>query len=75
MSLKQDPKLYVTLLTLLLPLLLPLLLLLVVQNLELVNAVKAMADRKGCTASQLALAWVHAQGEDVFTIPGTKRVK
>eukprot|EP00878_Enallax_costatus_P009771 GHUV01010204.1.p1 GENE.GHUV01010204.1~~GHUV01010204.1.p1 ORF type:complete len:121 (+),score=2.67 GHUV01010204.1:249-611(+) len=45
------------------------------QNLELVNAVKAMAERKGCTASQLALAWVHAQGADVFTIPGTKRVK
>jgi aryl-alcohol dehydrogenase-like predicted oxidoreductase len=27
---------------------------------------------KGCTASQLALAWVHGQGEDVFPIPGTK---
>ncbi|KAF8068168.1 aldo-keto reductase 2 [Scenedesmus sp. PABB004] len=45
------------------------------KNLELVNAVKAMAARKGCTAGQLALAWVAAQGDDVFTIPGTKRVK
>jgi len=31
-----------------------------------------LAAAKGCTASQLALAWVHAQGEDVFPIPGTK---
>jgi aryl-alcohol dehydrogenase-like predicted oxidoreductase len=31
-----------------------------------------LAASKGCTASQLALAWVHAQGEDVFPIPGTK---
>ncbi|WIA31220.1 hypothetical protein OEZ86_001218 [Tetradesmus obliquus] len=45
------------------------------KNLELVNAVKEMAAGKGCSAGQLALAWVHAQGNDVFTIPGTKRVK
>jgi aryl-alcohol dehydrogenase-like predicted oxidoreductase len=32
-----------------------------------------MADEKGITAGQLALAWVHAQGDDVFPIPGTKR--
>jgi aryl-alcohol dehydrogenase-like predicted oxidoreductase len=32
-----------------------------------------MADDKACTAGQLALAWVHAQGHDVFPIPGTKR--
>jgi aryl-alcohol dehydrogenase-like predicted oxidoreductase len=32
-----------------------------------------MAEKKGCTASQLALAWVLAQGEDVVPIPGTKR--
>lgn len=44
-------------------------------NLELVEQVKAMAAEKGVTAGQLALAWVHAQGEDVFPIPGTKRVK
>jgi aryl-alcohol dehydrogenase-like predicted oxidoreductase len=43
------------------------------KNLELVDQVRAMADDKGCTAGQLALAWVHAQGEDVFPIPGTKR--
>jgi aryl-alcohol dehydrogenase-like predicted oxidoreductase len=45
------------------------------RNLELVEQVKAMAEDKGVTAGQLALAWVHAQGEDVFPIPGTKRVK
>ena len=32
-----------------------------------------MAEEKGVTAGQLALAWVHAQGADVFPIPGTKR--
>ena len=31
-----------------------------------------LARDKGCTPSQLALAWVHGQGEDVFPIPGTK---
>ena len=45
------------------------------RNLELVEQVKAIADSKGVPAGQLALAWVHAQGEDVFPIPGTKRVK
>ena len=34
-----------------------------------------MAEAKGVTAAQLALAWVLAQGEDVVPIPGTKRVK
>ena len=34
-----------------------------------------MAARKGCTAAQLALAWVHHQGEDVCPIPGTTKVK
>ena len=37
------------------------------------EAVRAMADDKGITAGQLALAWVHAQGDDVVPIPGTKR--
>jgi aryl-alcohol dehydrogenase-like predicted oxidoreductase len=32
-----------------------------------------MAAAKGCTAAQLALAWVLAQGEDLVPIPGTKR--
>ena len=45
------------------------------RNLALVEAVKAMASKKGCAPGQLALAWVHAQGGDVFPIPGTKRVK
>ena len=44
-------------------------------NLRLVDAVRAIADRKGCTPSQLALAWVLAQGDDVVPIPGTKRIK
>ena len=33
-----------------------------------------MAKEKGCTTSQLAIAWCLAQGEDIFPIPGTKRV-
>ena len=43
------------------------------RNLQLVDEVTAMATEKGVTAGQLALAWVHAQGDDVFPIPGTKR--
>jgi aryl-alcohol dehydrogenase-like predicted oxidoreductase len=42
-------------------------------NLRLVDAVRAMAEEKGVTPGQLALAWVLAQGEDVVPIPGTKR--
>lgn len=45
------------------------------KNLELVEKIRAMATEKGCTPSQLAIAWVLAQGEDIVTIPGTKRVK
>ena len=45
------------------------------KNLAVVDAVKALADERGVTASQLALAWVLAQGEHVVPIPGTKRVK
>ncbi|CAL5229031.1 g12278 [Coccomyxa viridis] len=45
------------------------------KNLALVESVKELADKKGCTPGQLALAWVHAQGPDVFPIPGTKRLK
>ncbi len=40
------------------------------QNLQLVEKVNDMAARVGCTPGQLALAWVHAQGDDVFPIPG-----
>ena len=43
------------------------------KNLDLVERVKAIAARKGCTASQLALAWLLAQGSDIVPIPGTKR--
>jgi len=38
-----------------------------------VERVKEIAVEKGVTPSQVALAWVHAQGDDVFPIPGTKR--
>jgi aryl-alcohol dehydrogenase-like predicted oxidoreductase len=43
------------------------------RNLGLVETVKAMASKVACTPSQLALAWVLAQGDDVVPIPGTKR--
>ncbi len=43
------------------------------RNLELVRRVEALAREKSCTAAQLALAWVLAQGDDVIPIPGTKR--
>ncbi|WP_114948847.1 aldo/keto reductase [Microvirga calopogonii] len=43
------------------------------KNLELVREIEAMAREKGCAPSQLALAWVLAQGDDIVPIPGTKR--
>jgi aryl-alcohol dehydrogenase-like predicted oxidoreductase len=43
------------------------------KNLELVNEVEAMAQKKNVTTAQLALAWVMAQGEDIVPIPGTKK--
>jgi aryl-alcohol dehydrogenase-like predicted oxidoreductase len=42
-------------------------------NVELVRRIETIAREKGCTAGQLALAWLLAQGEDVIAIPGTKR--
>jgi aryl-alcohol dehydrogenase-like predicted oxidoreductase len=45
------------------------------KNLELVDRVKEIADEKGVTPSQLALAWLLHQGEDIVPIPGTKRRK
>jgi aryl-alcohol dehydrogenase-like predicted oxidoreductase len=45
------------------------------KNLELVRHVEALAAKKGCSSSQLALAWVLHKGRDVVPIPGTKRVK
>jgi aryl-alcohol dehydrogenase-like predicted oxidoreductase len=45
------------------------------KNIALVREIEAMAEAKGCTAAQLAIAWVLAQGEDIVPIPGTKRRK
>ena len=45
------------------------------KNLDLVHRVEEIAKEKNCTASQLALAWVMAQGDDIVPIPGTKRRK
>jgi aryl-alcohol dehydrogenase-like predicted oxidoreductase len=45
------------------------------KNLRLVKKLETIATRKGCTAAQLALSWVLAQGKDIAPIPGTKRVK
>lgn len=45
------------------------------KNLDLVRRVEELAIQKGCTPSQLALAWVLSQGEDIVPIPGTKRRK
>src|SRR5215472_3102876 len=45
------------------------------RNLDLVRKVEQLAAAKGCTPSQLALAWVLAKGEDIVPIPGTKRAK
>lgn len=45
------------------------------KNLDLVARIQEIARGKHCTASQLALAWVLAQGEDLVPIPGTKRRK
>jgi len=45
------------------------------KNLDLVKKVEDTAHEKGCQPSQLALAWVMAQGDDIVPIPGTKRRK
>ena len=45
------------------------------KNLDLVRKVEENARRKNCKPSQLALAWVLAQGDDIIPIPGTKRIK
>jgi len=44
------------------------------KNLDLVEAVKNLAQARGVTAAQLALAWVLAQGDDLVPIPGTRRI-
>ena len=45
------------------------------KNIQLVQKIEDIAQRKNCTAAQLALAWVLAQGDHIFPIPGTKRIK
>ncbi|MFD9896110.1 aldo/keto reductase [Amycolatopsis sp. NPDC059027] len=45
------------------------------RNLAIVDALRALAEKKGVTAGQLALAWVQSRGSDVVPIPGTKRRK
>ncbi len=45
------------------------------KNLKLVDDLKALADEKGITTSQLVLAFLIAQGDDIIPIPGTTRVK
>ncbi|MGN6266729.1 MAG: aldo/keto reductase [Ginsengibacter sp.] len=45
------------------------------KNLDLVKKVEVIAKEKNCTPAQLALAWVMAQEDFIFPIPGTKRVK
>jgi aryl-alcohol dehydrogenase-like predicted oxidoreductase len=44
------------------------------KNLEVLDRVVALAEAKGVTTTQLALAWVLAQGDDVVPIPGTRRI-
>jgi aryl-alcohol dehydrogenase-like predicted oxidoreductase len=43
------------------------------KNLKLVDRIKEIAQKKGVTAGQLTLAWLMAQGNDIFPIPGTTR--
>ncbi|MGN6340627.1 MAG: aldo/keto reductase [Ginsengibacter sp.] len=45
------------------------------KNLDLVKKIEVIAKEKNCTPAQLALAWVMAQEDFIFPIPGTKRVK
>lgn len=44
-----------------------------VKNLQLVERLKEMAERKCCEPGQLVLAWLFTQGDDIFVVPGTKR--
>ncbi|KAF2833939.1 Aldo/keto reductase [Ophiobolus disseminans] len=45
------------------------------KNLKLVEQLSSVAKNKGCTPAQLTLAWLLAQGQDIFPIPGTTRVE
>jgi aryl-alcohol dehydrogenase-like predicted oxidoreductase len=44
-------------------------------NAKIVRQFNALAEKKGCTLAQLAIAWLLKQGDDVIPIPGTKRIK
>lgn len=44
-------------------------------NIQLARRFAGFADKKGCTVTQLALAWLLKQGDDIFPIPGTKQIK
>ena len=44
------------------------------KNLEIVDKIRQMGEAKGATAAQITLAWILAQGDDFFVIPGTKRL-
>lgn len=44
-------------------------------NLHLADTLREMAAERGCTAAQLALAWLLAQGDDIIPIPGTRRIE
>lgn len=45
------------------------------KNVKAVSQFKALAEKKGCTTPQLALAWLLKQGDDIIPIPGTKKLK
>jgi aryl-alcohol dehydrogenase-like predicted oxidoreductase len=45
-----------------------------VNNIAVVDQISNIAEKKGVTTAQLTLAWLLAQGEDIFPIPGTKKV-
>ena len=44
------------------------------KNLDLIEKIEQLSNSKGCSPSQLALAWVLQQGDHIFPIPGTKRI-
>jgi len=44
------------------------------KNLAVVDKITELANKKGCTPGQLAIAWLMAQGDDIIPIPGTKRI-
>lgn len=45
------------------------------KNTQLVSQLQVLAQTKGCTTAQLAIAWLLKQGEDIIPIPGTRRIK